>query len=149
MRIHYYRKSDGRIIRVLDIPVAYISEANEGEEFYLNCPLGATHIIDNEPITIIPEPAPPTEAEILAAIISAVQAKLDTVARSKNYDGILSLCSYATSTDATFAAEGQAGVNWRDACWRYCYTVMGEVQAKTRAIPTPAEMVSELPEIVW
>ena len=39
----------------------------EGEEFYLNCPDDATHIINNEPVTIIPEVVPPTLGEVKAA----------------------------------------------------------------------------------
>lgn len=148
--IAIYTITSGEILRFISCHPNHIDiQCQDGEEFYLNCPEGTTHIINNEPVTITPEPIPPTEAQILAAIVSAVQAKLDSVARSRNYDGILSLCSYATSTDATFAAEGQAGVNWRDACWRYCYQVMDEVKAGGRPTPTPAELVAELPVIVW
>lgn len=41
--------------------------ADDGEEFYLNCPETATHIINNEPVTIVPEVVPPTleEAKVL------------------------------------------------------------------------------------
>ena len=109
----------------------------------------ATHIINNEPVTIIPEPIPPTPEEIKQALVDAVQRHLDATARTRNYDGILSLCSYATSTDPVFAAEGQAGVIWRDACWRYSYQVLADVQAELRTIPTPAELVAELPVILW
>ena len=96
-------------------------------------------------------PPPPEEsaAEIQQQIVQAVQDHLDTTARTRNYDGILSLCSYATSSNTTFAAEGQAGVEWRDAVWAYCYQVLADVQAQTRTIPTPAELIAELPTIDW
>lgn len=96
-----------------------------------------------------PAPAAPTAAELQAALISAVQAHLDATARTRGYDGILSLCTYAASTIAQFAAEGQAGVNWRDAVWAYCYQVMADVQAATRSIPTAEQLISELPTINW
>lgn len=79
----------------------------------------------------------------------AVQRHLDATAKTRNYDGILSLASYATSTNPTFAAEGQAGVAWRDAVWAYCYQALAAVQAQTRAVPTWEELKAELPAMVW
>lgn len=146
-----YHIESGEILRRINVPhqaIAYqCSDSNE--EFYLNCPDDATHIINNEPITIIPDPVPPTEVELLAAIVSAVQAKLDSVARSRNYDGILSLCSYVTSTDVTFAAEGQAGVAWRDQCWRYCYLILDDVKLGVQPVPNPVAVVAGLPAMQW
>lgn len=89
------------------------------------------------------------DAVVKAELINAVQAKLDEVAQSRGYDGILSLCSYATSSDTTFAAEGQAGVAWRDAVWRHCYNLLAEVQAGTKPVPTVEELVAGLPTITW
>lgn len=150
MKASIYDISSGKILRVVDAPESMIDiQCQEDEEFYLNCPSDATHIINNEPVTIIPEPIPPTPEEITAALINAVQRKLDSTARTRNYDGILSLCSYATSTDPVFAAEGQAGVEWRDACWRCTYQVQADVLAGLRAVPTPEELIAELPVMVW
>lgn len=118
----------------------------DNAEFYLNCPDGATHIIDGAPVTMIELP---TEQQIIDALTAVVQRSLDSAARAHHYDGILSLCSYSTSTDPVFAAEGQAGVIWRDACWRRCYEIMAEVRAATRPVPTGPELLAELPEIVW
>lgn len=105
---------------------------------------------NQKPVTIAPPPPPqPTEAEIIAALSEAVQKHLDATARTHNYDGILSLCSYATSTDPVFSAEGQAGVVWRDECWRTCYQVMGAVKAGARATPTVDELLALLPAMTW
>lgn len=94
-------------------------------------------------------PPPPTAAEIQAQMTAAVQAHLDAEARTHGYDGILSLASYAASTNLTFSAEGVAGVAWRDAVWSYGYQVLAAVQAGTRPLPTVAELLAELPVMVW
>ena len=95
-----------------------------------------------------PLPAQSPE-EIQALLVNAVQAHLDAVARTRNYDGILSLASYATSTIPKFLAEGQAGVLWRDEVWAYCYGVLAQVSSGARAIPTADELVAELPPMNW
>ena len=91
----------------------------------------------------------PTDAEIQLELTNAVQMHLDATACERNYDGILSLCTYATSTNPTFAAEGQAGVTWRDAVWAKCYQVLAGCLAGTRTTPTEIELIAELPVMVW
>lgn len=82
-------------------------------------------------------------------LTDAVQRHLDATAQSRGYDGILSLASYAASPNPPFAAEGAAGLAWRDAVWLYCYQVLAAVQAGTRPIPTADALVAELPPMVW
>lgn len=95
---------------------------------------------------VAPEPAP---EDVQKTLTDAIQSHMDTKARELNYDGILSLCTYAASTNPKFAAEGQAGVAWRDACWTKGYEIMAEVQAGTREIPTVERLLSEMPEFSW
>lgn len=96
-----------------------------------------------------PPASQPSEQQIIADLVNAVQGHLDAVARTRYYDGILSLCTYVTSTDSTFSNEGQAGVEWRDACWRTCYQVLADCKAGLRTPPTPEELLAELPTINW
>lgn len=80
---------------------------------------------------------------------AAVQAHLDTTVQARNYNGILSCCSYAASLDAIFAAEGAAALAWRDAVWRHCYDVLAEYEAGTRPLPTAEALIAELPALNW
>lgn len=111
---------------------------------------GIGYIYDGEAFTA-PEPdlaqiAARTQAEIVAA----TQLRLDTFAQTRNYDGILSACTYATSGVPTFAAEGQYCVDARDATWSALYTIMGEVIAQTRPMPESfADIQADLPALVW
>jgi len=88
-------------------------------------------------------------ASTKSRLTSAIQSMLDDKAKERGYDSILSLCSYATSTAAKFSAEGQAGVEWRDEVWAKGYTILADVEAGTRSIPTVDELLAELPDFVW
>ena len=98
-----------------------------------------------------PPPEPPkTPDQIKAEIMTATQQRLDTFAKTRLYDGVLSLCTYATSPNPKFQAEGQYGVEARDTTWATLYEIMEEVQAGTRPMPTGyADIESELPPLVW
>lgn len=149
MNVNYaiYRISDGKI-RSFKVGLLELIDSGlrDGEGYYINCDQSATHVINNEPVTIPPELTP---EQIKSTLVEAVQKHLDFVARTRNYDGILSLCSYALSTKNKFKGEGEAGLAWRDDCWEYCYQVLADVQNELRTIPTSEELVAELPEIVW
>jgi hypothetical protein len=90
-----------------------------------------------------------TVEQRIAVLVAAVQKKMDETAKTRNYDGILSLCSYASSTNTKFATEALAGMSWRDACWDYCYTLLASVQAGTAQEPSVQELLAGLPTISW
>jgi hypothetical protein len=82
--------------------------------------------------------------------MTATQQRLDTFAKTRLYDGVLSLCTYATSPNPKFQAEGQYGVESRDATWATLYEIMEEVKAGTRPMPSGyADIESELPVLQW
>jgi hypothetical protein len=104
---------------------------------------------------------PWTQAEIDAAkakqaeavkseIIDATQKRLDDFAQTRNYDGILSACTYATSAVPKFATEGQYCVEVRDTTWAALYDILEEVQAGTRPKPSGyADIEDDLPVLTW
>jgi hypothetical protein len=89
-------------------------------------------------------------AQVQSEIVTATQQRLDDFAKTRNYFGILSACTYATSTNATFAAEAQYCVEKRDQTWSTIYQIEADVKAGTRPMPTGyAEIEPELPSLAW
>lgn len=94
-------------------------------------------------------PVPPDPMPTVPEYVAAVQAMLDAKAKERMYDGILSACTYATSLNPKFQAEGQACVEWRDLVWAKCYELMDEVEAGTLPQPTIAGLLVMLPKMDW
>lgn len=92
---------------------------------------------------------PPTPEQIIAQYTGAVQQHLDAFAQTRNYDGILSAATYATSQVPKFKAEGQYAVEARDATWAKCYEVLAAVEVGSRPMPTTDELLAELPVLTW
>jgi hypothetical protein len=88
-------------------------------------------------------PPPLTAEQIIATLTASVQTHLDSAARAKGYDGILSAASYAG--DANFGAEGTIFRDWRGAVWATCYAIMADVEAGNRPTPDATTLISELP----
>lgn len=88
--------------------------------------------------------------QIIDGIAQSTQARLDDFAKTRNYDGILSLCTYSTSTNAKFQSEGQYGVEARDATWAKLYEIMADVESGARPLPNGyADIEAELPALEW
>jgi len=95
-------------------------------------------------------PPLPTPEEIYTDIVNATQKRLDDFAKTRNYDGILSACTYATSSIQKFKTEGEYCVQIRDATWVELYQILEEVQTQVRPIPSGfSEIESELPILEW
>ena len=79
----------------------------------------------------------------------AIQKMMDAEAQYMGYDGILSLCSYAASTNPVFKREADIAVPWRDTVWSAGYKIIADVKSGVRTLPTTEEMLGELPKPVW
>lgn len=88
-------------------------------------------------------------APALADYVASITAHLDTAARSRGYDGTLSIATYVGSSVPQWAGEAAAFALWRDQVWAYAYTELAKVQADERAQPTVAALIGELPAISW
>lgn len=82
---------------------------------------------------------------------SAVQEYMDAKAASYGYGDerlppLLSAISYAEEPAVPkFQAEGQKFRAWRSLVWAACYSILGDVVAGQRQVPTVEELIAELP----
>lgn len=95
-----------------------------------------------------PPPPAPSAEQIRAALTDAVYAHMNAAAQARGYDDITAAVTYAEEPAVPiFQAEGRALRAWRSLVWAHCYQVLADVQAGTRAIPTAAQLLAELPAL--
>lgn len=85
----------------------------------------------------------------LADYTVAIQGAVDATAKAKNYTDGVSLASYASSTNAQWAAEAAAFIAWRDQVWASAYATMAAVESGQQARPTIEGLLTGLPAISW
>jgi hypothetical protein len=85
--------------------------------------------------------------QIIKRLESALDAHLDAVAQSYRYESIRTMVTYALSTNPQFAAEGNAGLQLRDAVYTRGIEVIEEVEAGERNVPTEEELIALMPSI--
>ncbi|MEW9586724.1 hypothetical protein [Paraburkholderia sp. DGU8] len=91
-----------------------------------------------------------SQQQLQASVVQRTQQRLDDFAKTRNYDGILSACTYAASSVAQFAKEGGYAVTARDATWNTLYSILADVTSGKRATPTGyADIEPELPTLAW
>ena len=91
-----------------------------------------------------------TQEELVNIITASTQRKLDEFAKTRNYDGILSACTYANSSIDKFKIEGQYCIDQRDLVWNTLYEIMAQVLAGTRPMPSGfVDIESSLPILSW
>jgi len=80
---------------------------------------------------------------------TAIKTLLDETARSRGYDDIISLCSYAVSENPAYRAEALAAIAWRDAVSACMVEIIDGIKSKNRSAPTRAAFLAALPTINW
>lgn len=112
---------------------------------------GGWKVIDGEKPIWPPEPSPEeVQKRLYEEIVNQTQKRLDDFAKTKDYDNILSACSYATSMNEKYGVEGRYCLLIREQTWDKLYQILGEVQGGTRSMPAGyMEIESELPVLIW
>ncbi len=78
-----------------------------------------------------------------------LQKFLDSKAKEKGYDSILSASSYA-SVDNPFKQEAIDFLNWRSACWTKAYEILNALEANNFVdIPTMENFLGQMPELIF
>ncbi|MGE3550987.1 MAG: hypothetical protein AB7I29_13950 [Geobacter sp.] len=86
--------------------------------------------------------------EIIKELTDTLEAHYDAKAREKRYDNRLT-CALRAGYVGPFQAEGIAFAQWMDNCNAYGYQVLADCLRGTRTTPTEAELLAELPVMVW
>ncbi len=86
--------------------------------------------------------------EIITGLTAALERYYDATAQAKRYDNRFT-CALRAGYVGTFQAEGLAFAQWMDTCNTHGYQVMADCVAGKRTIPTEAELIAELPVMVW
>lgn len=92
-----------------------------------------------------PEDPPATKADYRRA----VQAHIDAVAAERGYDSGQTCATYVADPHAQWAAEGAAFVAWRSAVWQSTLSRMAAVLAGDEPAPDIADLLADLPAMVW
>lgn len=124
-------------------------EALEGMQVGLDVTIeGGFKVAAPVPPTPPPEPVPTTE-QLIERFRAVIQEHMDAAARLAGYDDIKAAVTYAEEpTVPKFQAEGKALRAWRSLVWAYGYEQIDAVQSGARSLPTPEELIAELPPLV-
>jgi hypothetical protein len=87
-------------------------------------------------------------AQIIQELEAAVDKHIDSVAKADKWDSRIT-CTIRAGYPNPWQNKAIAFGQWMDACYAHCIQVQNDVAAGTRPIPTEAELIAELPVMVW
>ena len=83
-----------------------------------------------EPLPPEPETKQYNVEDAITKVKTLIQARLDNFARTLTYDSILSATTYAVSTNAVYAIEGQYCTEMRDKTWDTAFVILTQIQGE-------------------
>ena len=92
-------------------------------------------------------PPEPTFEERAAALLGAVDRRMDAAARAKGYDNRNTFYMRAAVPGSPFHAEGLVFATWMDATYALCYHLMAQVKAGDIDEPNEAQLIAMLPTL--
>ena len=90
-----------------------------------------------------------TTEDAIEEVKQEVQRRLDLFAQTRNYNNILSACSYSCSTIDKFKKEAECCIKLRDETWEKCTELLEQVQNKQIKMPTMKQVLEVLPKLEW
>lgn len=95
------------------------------------------------------DPAPPSNEQIAKNFLATIQTFIDNAVRERDYDSMISLASYADSTNPVFRQEAIAAIEWRDHVWEIAYAIYENIKSGKRTVTTVETLINELPRLKW
>jgi len=93
-------------------------------------------------------PQPKSSEQIAQELEAAVDRHIDAVAKADKWDSRIT-CTIRAGYPNPWQNKAIAFGQWMDACYSHCIQVQNDVAAGTRTVPTEAELIAELPVMVW
>jgi len=103
-----------------------------------------THEVVDEKIVLKP---PPSSEQAIEEFTKCIQGRLDKFAQFLGYDNITSACTYAASSNPTFADEGKNYLKVRDEIWTKAVETINNI--KSKKLPVPESGQKLLDELPW
>lgn len=117
---------------------------------WITCPdICTTHWSYYEGQFILPAESDLSKQEVHAVFARLAQEMMDSKVRERNYEGIISACSYSTSSYPKFAAEAAACIAWRDAVWEKCYALLDTIKPGNANNLSEEDFLALLPSLTW
>jgi hypothetical protein len=109
--------------------------------------MNGTYIVSNGQI-ILATPVQKTSAQIANELEQAVDQHIESVAHADRWDSRIT-CAMRAGYPNPWQNKAIAFGQWMDTCYAHCIQVHSDVVAGLRSAPTDAELIAELPVMVW